>query len=841
MMKYLFTAAVAMASASALFATPLTPDQALQRLSGNTSLKAASRSAASLKLVHTVTAQSGTPAMYVFNFPTDKGYVILSADDVAAPMLGYADNGSFELSEMPPQMEWWLSQYADEIAYASSSAAYTTRTETRAAIAPLMKTTWNQTAPYNNLCPVYGGTVCPTGCVATAMAQVMKYWNYPAKGTGTGTATLPTGATGDATMNLSTTSFDWTNMLNSYAGTDYTSDQATAVATLMKAAGYASGMSYTADSSGALALNAAKAFYTNFSYNENIQYLQRKYFKASDWESIVYNELASGRPVMYGGQSLTVGHEFVCDGYDGNGYYHFNWGWGGLSDGYFLLNALNPDSVGTGGGGGGGYNSGQDIIVGVQPDAENVPVYVTQYGSLSAALSGVNINLTINYGGSNGYWLNTGINDMTVNIAAQFQPVDGGTATYQTISSNATAQGMNINGNQVGYYYFAQSPITMMLPSDLADGKYKVTICSQNAKYADSEWLPVCTTEGAYNYFYLTKNGSDYSVENMTEVELTINSAQITTSLYYGNAFKIKMTVTNNSELEMTGGFFPVLLSGSNPVMVAEGVSETFQPGETKELEFSSVFELLSSASAPTTTTTYTLRFLTDASGSAYYNYASSATMKILSDTPSLSVSDFTVIGSTAKTMLVGTKMYNVNVTSNAAEIPFTATIKNNGSFFAYQIYNLIFNADLAGYNLTLVEMGPTPILNALESAVVTGTLDFSEATMNTPYAAALFYYNGSGFTQFTNPIYFAVDPTTGVNDIEAESEYVAYDKASNTVTACGAYVSLEVYDLNGMKLAETQGNGNDTLSVQISGSNGIAVAVARKANGETKTLKVTL
>ncbi len=843
MIKYVFTTAVAMASAIAIMASPLTPDQALQRLNGNTSLKVASRNAALLKLVHTVTAQSGIPAMYVFNYTTDKGYVILSADDSAVPMLGYADNGSFEISEIPPQMEWWLSQYADEIAGASSSAAYTTRTETREAISPLVKTKWDQSAPYNNLCPKISSTACPTGCVATAMSQVMKYWNYPANGTGYGTITLPTGATGDQTMNLRTTKFDWDNMLDSYTG-NYTTDQATAVATLMKATGYATNMSYSLSGSGALAMNAAMAFSKNFSYNSNIQYLQRKYFRATDWENIIYNELAAGRPVMYGGQSTSVGHEFVCDGYDGNGYYHFNWGWSGISDGYFQLNALNPDAVGIGGGEGGGYNNTQDIIIGVQPTSENVMAYLSQWGSLTGSLSGTKLSLTANYNDATGYWINTGITELKVNIGVEFQSEDGETTVYQSIGSNVTIAALQVSGNQVQYGYTA-GRASLTVPSDLADGKYKVTVCYQNIADSNPTWNPVCTTEGAYNYIYLTKSGSSYSVENMAETEITISSAEIASGLYYNNASRIKLELSNTSELEMTGSFYPVLLSGTNPVMLGEGVTETLLPGETKTIEFSTWFELLANASAPTRVsgTPYTLRFIKDTSStdeSNYYNYSTSVSMKILSATTDVKVNELKVKDAPVKQVDVAGTTQSVYVANDASSIPMSANITNNGVFFGKIVYAMIFNGDLSGGNISYCVMGPTPALDQNQSFDLSGTLDFQEADVNTPYAASMYYYGDKGWTMMpveNNLIYFLIDPTSGVKDVTAETEELTFNRADKTVTANGAYVSLEVYDLNGIRIAEA--NGNEYLAVEIPYANGIVIAVARKSNGEIKTLKI--
>ncbi|MDE7116799.1 MAG: C10 family peptidase, partial [Muribaculaceae bacterium] len=327
-MKKILTLAGMLAMSAVLSASPLTPEQALKRAQANSPrLKKAATAApsASFRLSYSLSTPAGEPALYVFDYPASAGYMIVSADDAAAPVLGYADSGNFDSENIPPQMAWWLSQYAAGIEYASEKgikASATTRSS-KAAVAPLMKTKWNQGTPYNDLCPSVNSVRCPSGCVATAMAQVMKYHNYPDVGTGRVVATLPQGqgVTGDPYINLASKPFDWDNMLDEYSGYSYTTAQATAVATLMQAAGYASKMSYGVKGSGALSLNAAMALSKNFKYNPNIQYLQRNYFNASDWGEIIYKELAAGRPVMYGGQSTSVGHEFVCDGYDGNGYY----------------------------------------------------------------------------------------------------------------------------------------------------------------------------------------------------------------------------------------------------------------------------------------------------------------------------------------------------------------------------------------------------------------------------------------------------------------------------------------------------------------------------------------
>lgn len=776
-MKRITSLAIMSATTLALLAAPLTPEQALRRVQGNSALKTPSKSGTSMKLSFSMQTQKGEPAVYIFDRPASSGYLIVSADDTATPLLGYADSGSFDANNMPPQLEWWLSEYASQIDYASANGIKNTYAPiaNKKEIAPLVKTKWNQGTPYNNLCPSVNNVKCPSGCVATAMAQVMKFWNYPEVGTGRVTATLPSGGTGEGFINLAQKPFDWNNMIDSYSGYDYTNEQGNAVATLMQAAGYAAKMNYAPGGSGALSINAAISLSKNFKYNPNIQYLQRLYFNASEWNEIVYNELAAGRPILYGGQSTSVGHEFVCDGYDGNGYFHFNWGWGGMSDGYFILDALNPNSVGTGGGAGGGYNSRQDIIIGIQPSSEETDVYLTQFGNLSASASGSNISLALNYNGNVGNWVNAGISAVKVRMGAEIVSVDNSEIKPQYVrlfSNDIDIPALTLNGYNISYQGI-KGNATVSIPSILPNGKYKVTVCTQDANKTDAPWTPVCTTNGAYNFVYVTKNGSSCSVENFNETELSIVSAEPTTQVYYENACRFRLSVKNNSNLELSGGFYPVLYDGNTPAFLGEGITMSLAPGESDNVEFVTTFELLKGVSAPTETKEYTLRFSKNASGSAFYNWSKPLSMGLLLRAPSFNTSNYCIEGAPTREETINGQTRTAFVVPDPSEIPFAATITNTGTFFGSPVYTLIFNSTLSGYNLTSLAMGPTAILNRGESATVTGSADFTEAEDGEAYAAALFYINGGKLTQHNGSqiLYFIVDSTaSAVNDIESDN-----------------------------------------------------------------------
>ena len=351
--------------------------------------------------------------LYVFNVANNGGFVIVSNDDRTIPILGYSDNGNIDPENMPSNMRAWLQGYADEIAWVkkqkaqnrrSSQSRAQRRTGTHATtpIGPLLSTTWDQDEPYCYNCPIVG-YYCVTGCVATAMAQVMKYHQWP-----TSSTAIPnylwnkyTSYKNDGNNygpgELAATSFDWTHMANSYTGEESPTDASVvAVATLMRYCGQSVKMEYWTNESSASISDADEALTTYFGYEASTtQYLSRSYYSYEDWTDIIYYELDHHRPVLYGGASANGGHAFVCDGYkcvDGTDLFSINWGWGGKSNGFFVLSVLNPSEQGIGGSAtNSAYNSGQEAIIGIQKTVEGDPVPV----STLVTSAKKNVDLTI--------------------------------------------------------------------------------------------------------------------------------------------------------------------------------------------------------------------------------------------------------------------------------------------------------------------------------------------------------------------------------------------------------------------------------------------------------------
>lgn len=295
-----------------------------------------------------------------------RGFVVISNDDYFNAVLGQSDSeyyGEF----MPDAFKWWLNAINESMTYSKYNTMSMAKSYEVDPIAPLIKSAWGQGYPFNKYCPQVDGTTAPTGCVATAMAQIMNYYEYPEQGTGYQTYTVKDnrGIVSTKFYSIRNT-YDWANMLDFYPFV-YTDEQADAVSKLMMDCGASVKMTYASAGSGAMLDDAARAFITNFGYNSlTMSFLLRDYYADDEWHYLLYEELSNGRPILYGGADpLLGGHAFIFDGMDKDGKVHVNWGWNGAGDGYFDFNNLNPNVTGTAG----KYNTSADMITGIKTTA----------------------------------------------------------------------------------------------------------------------------------------------------------------------------------------------------------------------------------------------------------------------------------------------------------------------------------------------------------------------------------------------------------------------------------------------------------------------------------------
>lgn len=380
---YLLSLLIMLFVSTSALASPRTFSQAkaiAERKAALLGIKIDSKAAAKAPSMNGGTTTAVSP-YYVFPFGENKGFAIVSGDDDMPEIVGYADHGTYDANNMPAAMAAFLNNYRatieamkqgnasaiKNIAEAKALRANNTRATT--AVSPLLgDIKWNQSTPYNNMCPKYDDTnLSATGCVATAMAQVMMYWKYPNElkadineyTTSTHNLTVAGETKGQK--------YDWENMLPSYYSGNYNQTQADAVAKLMLHCGKAVEMDY-GEESGAIVTPGHLAKY--FGYDSDLMLdLSRTCFTLAEWTAIIDKELQAKRPILYSGRTTEGGHQFVCDGSDGNGLYHINWGWGGYQDGYFDITILNPGQGGIGAGNvTDGYNRYCDMIIGIQPD-----------------------------------------------------------------------------------------------------------------------------------------------------------------------------------------------------------------------------------------------------------------------------------------------------------------------------------------------------------------------------------------------------------------------------------------------------------------------------------------
>lgn len=583
-MKKLLLLAALVASTGA-YSRTLTPEEALQRAYADNAGRNLAPAAMRPVLMKTVKSQNGTPAVYLFSTGSDN-WMALGASDAAAPVLGYGVNAADD-AQMPPQMEWWLNEYSSRIQWADSIAAlqadgaeriHVSKAPKKAGLAtiePLLTTTWNQEHPYNLYTLEVGGKHAPTGCVSTAMAQVMKYHEYPEAGHGIGTATTTTGMQNEISLNLP---LDWANMRDNYwEGDDIFDASIDAVATLMQVVGYASGTNYGYGGSGASDMNAVRAMVDNFDYSPSTWIYYRDHYTLEDWERMLHEQLSEVGPVYYSGQARGGGHAFVCDGYEG-GYFHINWGWGGHYDGMFLIDAFEPEGQGTGGYEG-GYNSNQVAVFGMRrpaiDDLQPAP-QLSQAAIISSSVANGNPSLS-------GLWYNQ---------------------TYRAFTFTIGLQVTNAETNESDVYPFGKINIasnggfgtlnTALTNYDIADGSYRISIVTCTEDHP--EWMPVLAPVGMKTYGRFVKKNGIWVEDGDKPLQIVEASAPERLFEHQPSTYSITLKNLNDTPTSAEYGVFLVNRTDSELKLVGKTDSSrtyTLEPYSTETFESIFTFTVL--------------------------------------------------------------------------------------------------------------------------------------------------------------------------------------------------------------------------------------------------------
>lgn len=499
-----------------------------------------------------------SPEYYVFNTDGKKGFVIISGDDELTELVGYSNEGEFRSENAPENLRAWLDGYAAFVRSVRDGESRPMRASVNNAtpvVEPLVTTRWNQGEPYNLLCPYDSsvGVTCPTGCAATSMAQVINYHEWPVQGKGTKSYNS---SYGRFTVDFSKSVYDWANMKDRYESyydedknivNEWTDTEANAVAKLMYDCGVALEMGYGPYSSGAADTEMPLALCNYFNYHADL--ITRDGHTVDEFLARIKEELDNSRPLVFNGQGSGGGHSYIVDGYDSNDYLHVNWGWGGISDGYFNVSYMNPDDLGTGGGSG-GFNEMQSIVV-AYPDETGEGSYGQfvmrlvdssvwdRDGYVKALQESIvkGEDFEVEYFG---IW-----NTYSLDYYGEFAlGVYNENGEMLAVSASNTARVYHLN-----LTYFPETLVVNEELVALSDGNYTIRMISRQRNY--DTWVPVAT-----DGIDITVSGDEIKKREPvvpTAVISCENLEVLTPTVDVGGTVDIQFTLKNDSEYDFMG------------------------------------------------------------------------------------------------------------------------------------------------------------------------------------------------------------------------------------------------------------------------------------------------
>jgi len=510
--------------------------------------------------------KSEQPAWYVFA-PAKKnsGYVIMAGDDRVSQVLGYTDEGSFDLDNLPENMQWWLKGCTEQIQWLREGKASVSRApEGRQAVAPMLTTKWGQDGPYNLQTPVINSQHAPTGCMPTALAQILYYWKSAA-----GAAALEAYTTSTKQINmpaLPATTFNYALMQDEYDRDD-TGAAAQEVAKLMLYCGQAFKVDYQELESGAS--GGSDVFVNNFFFDIHGRDIKRVNESSAEWDADLYNEMKAGRPIFMSALSYQVGHGFVVDGYDGNGLYHVNWGWDGRDNGFYLLDVARPGDEGLIAIQGEGYSFGQVAGIGLRPASGAI-----SHDDMALSVSSLELDAKT-------YSRSSAEDDFTVKATAQVNNYYGSTQTFDNTAAVFTVDGKFVKAgyvitNELENMYGGKWARTIKFGSGLADGTYILKMVSRlNGEETWNEDF------GSYrHYAELTVSGNTMTanvVTNPFNRALKINSMEVIGTAWQGSELTLKFNVTN------TGTYYLNVIYALINGVLESGIGLGIEPGETRD------------------------------------------------------------------------------------------------------------------------------------------------------------------------------------------------------------------------------------------------------------------
>ena len=793
-----------------------------------------------------------TASYYVFPHGEGKGFTIVSGDDCLPEIVGYTDQGTYDEASLPESYKNFMKAYQEMVEAVTKGDQATLRNlaEVKAyrssvnsthskAVSPLLgNIAWNQSKPFNNMCPIYDGkNRAVTGCVATAMAQVMAYYKHPKqllqdipeytkKWYGRDVA-VPGISKSDGV-------YDWDNMLPFYSSAEgsYSETQANAVAKLMFHCGAAVQMGY-GSSSGANLTPAPLAKY--FGYDADMMLdLSRSLYSLAEWTQILDNELAAGRPVFYSGSSTDGGHQFICDGSDGQGLYHINWGWGGYQNGYFDVTILNPEKGGVGSGNAqDGYNRSCSMLVGVAPDNGKVdepvapfaPIVQSYWDKMSVfeltkdTRNQVSDKFALKI---QNYFCNQSRQDMTGSIAYGILKSDG---TYTPISGvkNFSFKGIQDNGYAHGNILLFEFDYTFPIGQTTIYAIYSTDHVHWN-KCANSEMRPYVV---------------EATAQKLTQVRSQLKADITPTEELLGgltNGFEI--TIQNQGDIEYLGAIN--IFSNTTATMPDQAAMDVYvtvpaHSSITRKVELS-----------PSEGDLYL--WLTDAGAENVFVNAKKFTVGATPAAPVLSMvrawSNATPgLYETENAVYAGTNKVKAPKVEGDKAV-FSYDIKNDGGTAIVRYGISILNCETWYYR--------TPSEGTVRlpgnGAVTTISGEFTPEEVGSKTIRSGFYFLDDGVTYSTslpkNKLYTINDPnswytleadkmvvyvacsSTDISSVASSSSYV-YGGNGEIVILSDVSKHLNVYNLNGQKVTDVNLTAGELQRISI--ATGIYVVGGKK------------
>ena len=760
------------------FADVISPEEALERVMKETHSPMSIGPTSTPKLIKTETA-GNQPTLYIYS-TSGSEYLILSADDQAETVLAYGSNFNGQIN---PSMQWLLDEYSKEIEGLRNNTQpqiiklpnATTKTEAadKAPIAPLLTTKWDQSAPYNNMCPELNGVRCASGCVATAMAQVINYHRVPT-GNGFGTASYQwNGQT--LTFDFANNSFDWDNMLNEYTSSA-TQAQQDAVAKLMYACGVSVSMGYNAYGSGAYSEDIPMAMIEYFGFDKNVHMEERMFYTAQSWNDFMYTQLTDYGPVLLSGNNTSIGHLFVCDGYSSDGFFHINWGWSGLSDGYFKLSALDPDSQGIGGSSS-GYNANLCAVANVKAPVEGSSYFVEVTCSnkfqptVNSTTLGQNFNVT-------GGFYNTGVTEMVCSLGYILENTTTNETTiipqYSNVSIKAGA---------------GSEQLTFNIPATTAEGIYKVYPAW---KAENKDWQKMRVNSIYMDHFIMTVSGSNVNFSVGDGAQISVLDFELSMPIIENYEAVLECNIQNISEYDYYGPIFAVVLAPGTYDAVGSGVFNTVEINAAQNKACTYTSHLLSVNGGSMTSGEYDLVFA-DQNGYVISNDITRVEIVEVPETMgSLSVSSLEFVGDSK------------NADKN--NLKFEATITSTGGAFVGQLRLWIFKIQNQGYYLVDILDNPLIYIGDGDTDIETFKGALPSLTEGQQYCAAIY----QSIDQLSDFAYFTIGATSAIEDLEADKQVI----------------SRQYFTITGINIAEE----NITP--------GLYIVIEKMSNGQTVTSK---